>query len=300
MANTITMTKPSLIMFTDGSVTKDAMGSGGIFQVAGIQEQYACRIDDEATIYDAERIAITEGIHRSQKWFWSKGVLFSDSLSNLQYIAAVRRGRHTKVDNDLINLNNQLKERNRIVYLYWIPSHKNIKGNDIADDIARQATERKEIDIVSAPSISKIKNNNHKTAVRKWANIWDSSLDLSSFHGGAPEGPPDTYINFYHNKLTPTQSKYLTWLRSGFIPLNYMKHKMKKLDSPTCRCGEGPETRDHFLFVCKLWDTQRANHLHKPLANHAHRLDQLLMYEKTRLLILNFVQDTRRFRSKES
>ena len=182
------------------------------------------------------------------------------------------------------------------MYLYWIPSHMTVLGNDLADELARQATANLNIDMTAPPRISKLRNANRKAAHRKWEAVWETCTKLSSFHAAVTPRDPDPHIAERHRSLSPLHTQWLTWLRSGFMPLNYIKHTIGKVNSPMCRCGSGSETRDHFMFVCRLWDAPRAIHLQPVLHNNAHDLRHLLENDTCLRAIFDYMDATKRFR----
>jgi hypothetical protein len=47
-------------------------------------------------------------------------------------------------------------------------------------------------------------------------------------------------------------------LRTGSCRLNSYLYKIKAVDSAECDCGAATESIKHYLFMCKRWDTERA------------------------------------------
>ena len=53
------------------------------------------------------------------------------------------------------------------------------------------------------------------------------------------------------------KSTQLPQLRSGHSDLNTYLAGIRQLDSSMCRCGESPETTQHYLLHCKEWQRER-------------------------------------------
>ena len=90
----------------------------------------------KSSIFQAEVMAINEVASRSLK----KGIvckrihIYSDSKTALQALDS------TKIKSKIVHETVQKLNRlgiNNMVNLGWVPGHSNIKGNDIADSLAR-------------------------------------------------------------------------------------------------------------------------------------------------------------------
>ena len=55
----------------------------------------------------------------------------------------------------LKKLNDDLRQQQKKVILYWIPGHENIYGNELADKLAKAGTEKTNIDIIPIPSYTR-------------------------------------------------------------------------------------------------------------------------------------------------
>ena len=78
-------------------------------------------------------------------------------------------------------------------------------------------------------------------------------------------------------------------LRSGHDKLNEYLHKIGKVDSPYCACGQDHESREHYLLMCTLHEEAR-----KDLGIRT--ISQVLTNAKR---LEEFVKRTKRFRLKE-
>ena len=194
-----------------------------------------------------------------------------------------------------MELDQRLRDEHRRATLFWIPSHCNIDGNELADDLAKKGTLEPNVTLSHAPSITKIKSSNRRAARRSWTEHWRQSTTTTHF---APRSrDPDPSIVDVHSSLSPQESRWLTWFRSGNLPLRYMLAKSDAAISPRCRCGKDDETRDHFLFHCDQWDLARRKHIEPLYAGMpwAANLDTVLGDQQGRTALFNFIGETRRF-----
>ena len=60
----------------------------------------------------------------------------------------------------------------------------------------------------------------------------------------------------YYGRSRSTTAK-LTQLRTGHCGLNSYLHRFNITESAECECGEGKETHEHFLLVCKRYIEDR-------------------------------------------
>ena len=101
-----------------------------------------------------------------------------------------------------------------------------------------------------------------------------------------------------HKYLSYFESQWLSWFRSGHLPLNDRKFKQQQIKSPLCICEKANEDRDHFLFYCENWSKQRKKHLEpiiKKYIQPQHTLEFLVEENDGIRKLLDFIKDTKRF-----
>ena len=126
------------------------------------------------------------------------------------------------------------------LYLQWIPGHKNIPGNDMADEVAKEATE-----IRDAPHTS---TWFHSTRARL-RSLWK---DMPSSH----ERTRKVYSAYSKSKeeevLSRSDQTLLAKLRTGHTVL--FKEYLNKIDEtkdPTCPlCQQAPHSLTHWMCEC--------------------------------------------------
>ena len=141
------------------------------------------------------------------------------------------------------------------VKIQFIPSHKSIKGNDIADEAAKEGHNN------NVTLGSPLTMEDYSKMCKE--KIWDSwkerySNDIMVFGKG---------IFFYSNKAKPEHWPWsnhksrivetaITKLRIGHVGLRSHLFRINKSDTELCDCGQ-IETVDHYLLYCPLYQTQR-------------------------------------------
>ena len=137
--------------------------------------------------------------------------------------------------------------------LQWIPSHRRIVGNDIADLIAKEACSYN--NTIFLPLIYRDMLNllNHKifnNRIELWLNI-KAKLKFSM---SVPDIKPWEWISL--NKRS--YDVLLARLRSGCTDLNDHLYKIKLEPSPFCKfCKTETESIEHYIFHCTKYDNHR-------------------------------------------
>ena len=124
------------IIYTDGSKTSFKTGC------AIYNKDYSkqCQLDANTSIFTAELHAIEEALRHISESAPAKWLIATDSLNALKTISKL----HTDHPS-IINIQNTLSECRRNtsdISLIWIPSHMGIEGNEQADTLAKNASER--------------------------------------------------------------------------------------------------------------------------------------------------------------
>lgn len=136
----------------------------------------------------------------------------------------------------------------------WTPGHSDIRGNDIADQLAKEgATEADQMEEDSGVTTAgDVKLAAKKSGLRKWQDRWEKSergRDLYQFR-------PSVGVIVKHTFQTPQSEGAISQLRTGYARLNEYLHKIGSKDTNQCLCGE-IETVTHYLQHCPNYQTER-------------------------------------------
>ena len=128
--------------YTDGS-KKDEIASWGMYSELGVA---SARICDDSSIFTAE----VEGINRALRHIeinpklTGKFVVFSDSKSVLESIQSPQNSKNVLIKKLNDKIQRIIHTSRKTVKFCWVPSHKNIAGNERADMAAGRARRRVE------------------------------------------------------------------------------------------------------------------------------------------------------------
>ena len=154
----------------------------------------------------------------------------------------------------------------------WISSHSEVRGNEAADRLAKEAAQGRSSSQIDLPhlfrsplpvSASAAKQAFNAKLNKMWMKIWSNSPRKERFTQTDPEFPFNGFRKRLF-KLTRNQASLIMQLRTGHIPLNYYLRRIGKSDSDKCpKCEANPnnvqvtETINHFLFECQQYDEER-------------------------------------------
>lgn len=221
-----------IIIYTDGSKKEEKTGWG--FYVDGASANG--RMRDGASIFTAECTAILEAIKITAASSDDDILICSDSQSALNALLKL----YTK--NAIISeIKDIIFACGKKIDFLWVPSHIGLKGNNKADEIAKN-------------SLHLAPNPTGKTTFGDWKNLIKSKM----------QNTKDTdWTALTNNKLKDIKTKWGKWeridelsrkeavvitrLRIGHTRLTH-GHLIEKTDPKICECGE--EMTFNHLYGC--------------------------------------------------
>ena len=237
--------------------------------------------------------------------------IFSDSQSAVgQLVLGWECKSHHGTIHEVKNIIKQLEKANIIIEISWTPGHANIKGNEHADRLAKEAAkEAKEKEsLPPVISLGDVKEAAKKSGYVKWQEMWEKSDKGRHLFWLRPK--VDFKLN--HTFESSFGEKVISQLRTGYIELNDYLQKCNIKNNPTCACGE-KETISHYLLECTNYETLREKmrrqlfdccgiiHLDITILLDAKQEED---FKEWRSLILSelesYVSETKRFTKRES
>ena len=234
-------------IYTDGSVAGPHRNGG-----AGVLIQWTDRTETKlstpvgllSTSCKAEEKAILTAIEeltRDQRLNNKNVVFLTDSDDILQAID----NHKTAVASNTVHALESLSNKTNQIILQWIPGHVGIKGNEIADQLAKEGT------LLEQPE-TEITFPQQKVIIKETlAQVWDHSHDHMK--------------NDPINTLQRSDQVTIFRLRTGHNRLKqHMYTKLGIGTTPYCTCGTDFENTQHILMHCPLYNVQRMTHWTTP------------------------------------
>lgn len=120
--------------------------------------------------------------------------------------------------------------------LKWIAAHKDVKGNERADEEAKKAAQGESSPPEELPPILRkwlpysaaaIKQDYREGLKSRWLEDWGMSPRYAKFQHVDPDFPFNKYRTI-SDKLSKSQASLLMQIRTGHIPLNAYLYRIKK------------------------------------------------------------------------
>lgn len=283
--------------YTDGSLTEQGKVGAGIY-CPNSKAKWTLRLNDNATILQAELAAINHAMVLSLKRK-SNIVIHTDSLTSLHCLLGDKdRSDKLQVD-QILHILAVLAQRNQEVTFNWVPSHMGIKGNEMADQLAKEATQKPNIDLSLPQTIGNSLKHMRHTIQDELDERLESATDSKSNFYIELTGKHE----IHYNLLTKKQQVWAAKFRLGALPLN-------TIFKPKTHCKDCsvPETYEHFFLHCpnfniareELISDLRVTDLTLDKATLGGNLANLTTTTRTNIIILviNFIINSKRFAKK--
>jgi ribonuclease HI len=230
--------------------------------VEGINIMVNWKLPPKITILGAELFAIKEAL------LWLKenrtsapgSVIYTDSLSGLELLQDRTPKNYINIAFGIQNLIWDLNKQYPVI-IQFIPGHKNLRGNEMADLAAKAA--HNNCLIVSANLSKEEKMREIVAALYKvWQTEWTNGMQVTG-KGMKLANVRDKVgcwsWAFNQSRVIET---VMAKLRLGHVGLNQHLHRFGMTDSDLCRCG-AIETITHFLIECPRYNRDRQQLLNK-------------------------------------
>jgi hypothetical protein len=133
----------------------------------------------------------------------------------------------------------------------WIKAHAGHRGNELADQLAKEAANYKNIEecytkIPKSAVLSELKEQ----SVQQWQNEWERSSNgaIKSFFPKIED----------RLKLRLNATPYFSAIVTGHGNIKSYLYKYEIIiDNPMCPCRKGDQTVDHILFDCTVIEQER-------------------------------------------
>jgi ribonuclease HI len=136
--------KNSIQVFTDGSRSERGVGSGiAIYRSGESITTIQCRLNRKCTNNEAEQFAILTALEHRENTTDKRATIYTDSQTTLEKLQNSKI--HTHITEEIRGKITAMKESEWELTLCWIKAHAGIRGNELADTLAKKAATNKNI-----------------------------------------------------------------------------------------------------------------------------------------------------------
>ena len=281
-------------IYTDGSKCPDSGKTGYSVFIPDLGINKTIRTNDNLSVYSTEMIAILTAlaeIHKNKSNKLIKGrkiVILTDSLSSVTSIRNKCSSRPDLLKQILTTIGMLTDFKIAIV---WIPSHVNITGNEKADELAKNALDKQNIDSNILLGKSEIYSLIRQRINKHWQNLWDT---LSTYWSTKLNIETNHRLTIYNSSLR--KDKIIGRIRMGttLLPAHCTIQALTGCSQNCNTCGT-PEDIEHVIFYCPNFNIERTT-MYKKLKsiNITDPLNENILGStspNTLSIILSFISD---------
>ena len=236
----------------------------------------------------AELVAILMALEWIDEYHPIAVVILTDSASALEAIKNITESSLVvEIYEKLFAINSFGIEVN----FEWVPAHCGLSGNERADFLAKQASNKQHIDIIVHQSKGEFNRETDTYYKSMWQNLWDREEKGRHLYGINRDVNNIFKIKGFNRK----DERLIHQFRLGKCNLNYYKYLNKKHNTGLCDECQLIETIDHFLLVCPKYDRQR-NRMYRALKTNNPSLCKLLGNEENIGKVVAFIKGSGRYR----
>lgn len=273
-------------IFTDGSKMESGVGFGVFMEDNNIQIKD--KINDNSTILMAELKAIQRAINLAVEYNLKYSLILTDSQSSCKLLMGKKTTKTVEEIFDVIKANDKMEFN-----IQWIPGHCKIQGNEMADKLAKEATEN------NNSKLTKITTTEAELICKReiW-RTWNMNYKEISQVKGIMHGKIQENIQkkpwFNGLQLTRNEIVILNRLRTNSGMSKTQKFKFKLIDNDLCDTCKVREDITHSIWVCTKFEKERREVKElKDMTNLEHLLKKVDqgIYKKIAKLIKKIAPD---------
>ena len=248
-----------VLIFTDGSKSANRPTVGAACVIPYKNLTLSSSLVNLASVYTAECLAVELAVDYANRDHTKSYLICTDSLSLVQslkaapllpnsnrYIHNIRRGlQHFKAST-----------AENSITIMWIPAHVGIRGNEIADKAAKEATSQttpQRSQVPYSDCLHTIKQKIQSISEEKWKAQANTSGRNYFQHFYRKANTP-----WFHNKkISRHMAVWINRARAGHHSLASSLAKAGLVQVASCECGHPRQDLDHILWSCPRYSGSR-------------------------------------------
>lgn len=238
--------RKGIAAYTDGSGLNGRIGASAVSVSQEWIRSRTLGTEEESTVYAGELTGIRMALHKLRKEQTSATV-FVDSQAAIQAVRSPQRPSGQYILGKIYYIVRRYGMWDRI-QIRWIPALIETAGNEMADEAAREGTQRTgEAICLAAAAKRKIRRG----IKDRWALGWETGKTGRTTHK-LIEIPNEKILDFYRG-LSKPHTSIIIQMQTQRNGLKHFLFKIKLSDSDQCSCGQGSQTSRHILLQCPLF-----------------------------------------------
>jgi hypothetical protein len=215
-------------------------------------------LGNECEVFDAELYGIAKAIHLVTKLTIQPTTDVWIFCDNQSAITRMTNSFPLPVQEYILRAlqnNETLGKADIKTHIHWVPGHVIVKGNERADQLAKEGTTKLRQERDPSVSITYLKWKMREEALQTWKQRWPNLRTGRSY-----KGQPGTNLHpiLQNHKSRRTVSTLIQKRTGHGYNRAYLSHiPSTKITTPKCPCGYRNQTPKHLLLYCKLYKTER-------------------------------------------
>jgi len=267
----------ALIVYTDGSGINEKIGAAAVSPHRTIRTYLGP--NTAFTVYSAELygIILASILAHIPGHDKTHVIICIDNQAAIRAVENPGNSSGQHLVKSIVKFIDILRKKVIEIELHWVPAHIGIKGNEMADVAAKQATgwrQKKnrrgklvEYDTNQTAKPAKLAHHLRsarkmaltKKAQRQWTTLWDKDETGRGLY--ALQSNPKKSVLKLHDGLTKDLSALAVQMRTGKIGLRLFlfRRRVPNIETERCQCRQAPQTVKHILFTCRKYVDLRRN-----------------------------------------
>lgn len=242
-------------IYTDGSKINGKVGAAAvIFQNGQAVKKLKYKLGIDCSNNQAEQIAILQALieikaNRELEVGEKQVLVNTDSQITVELLknSQIRN----KIIEEIKNETKHLQENGWTIHVKWVKAHVGLRGNELADALAKEAAQDDNLDIIynKIPKTHIIREAEEK-GLRRWQTQWETTTKGTISKMFFPS------VQERLKQRIPLNGQITAFLTGHGKTRDYY-NRFRIVDSALCKCEKQNQTVNHLIYECTLLNRER-------------------------------------------